>query len=972
MSHKILAIVHDAVALELLQAKLLTLPNSVVEQVIWGDTSLEEVLGNGVGYDFVLLGLPATTATEHFRLVEYLSKRLPQAPIIVLTEQIEPTLTQSLLTAGAQDYLSYTHFDEHTIQKVLLFSKERQTLRSRFKKVANDYKQLFDINPMPMWVYSPERDTFIKVNDAACEKYGYSPKEFCQLKYKDIVQDPLKLNLKIPSRTYEAHRTKKGETLFVEITAHATSYKGQEAILTLIHDITNRIMTDYEQKKTSDQLRAIFDNATDAILLSDDKGRILEVNQAAIDLFEHPKQTILRTTVQQFVVANNANRGERLFSILHDLGKFRGKVHINSFYSQTKIVQWRAVANIRAGIHLHILSDITETELKAQEDELNSMILASIKDSYTLKETLSAIGNNIRMFTDWKLAEFWMPDAFNQQLFLASSSVNASAFNLLDFVVHSQNRTRKFDERSLPILSWKEKKGFWFDDLSRNPNFSRAELLDNKRVYTGIAVPILENPNTDDILGVLLVMDDAEIPYDHHLMTILSNVAASLGSIILKVKAREEMLNLFNYSADLICIADKKGNFVKTNPAFTKVLGYSAATLRKHAYIDFVHEDDLEASLAQVQKLYEGDIIYAHSNRYRTANNEYRDIEWVAVPDPNEKQAFVIGRDVTELKSKTAEALRHAEAVTTTLESITDGFFTVDKNWVVNYWNASAERMFKQSREAIIGKNLWEYFDRNAAKLLYDKLKEAIQHNTSVYFEKYFPQFDLWIEASVYPSTEGLSVYFKDITINKKQSLALLRAQKHQEAIINSTNDAIWTIDATGKLSSANQAYFDGISRLLGEQVTYYNEKVRAKFASEAQLKWSAWYAKAFEGESHSVVEEVNDIGGHFIGTFIINFNPIRDDEGKVTGVACFAKDITELNEKIALISQQKGKLDQIAWSQSHLVRAPLARIMFMVEAFNCLNANEYDQMQQLLGDLNLTAQELDSIIKNVVETTQN
>jgi PAS domain S-box-containing protein len=157
------------------------------------------------------------------------------------------------------------------------------------------------------------------------------------------------------------------------------------------------------------------------------------------------------------------------------------------------------------------------------------------------------------------------------------------------------------------------------------------------------------------------LITDQEVSYDSYLTGILSKVAGGLGNLIEKVKAREELSNLFDYSADLICIADKNGFLVKTNPAFSNVLGFSVEELKSKRFTDLIHPDDLETSAQQIAKLYQGEIIQAHANRYQTKAGTYRHFAWVAVPDPNGKQVFVIGRDVTELKAQTDLILKNAE-----------------------------------------------------------------------------------------------------------------------------------------------------------------------------------------------------------------------------------------------------------------------------------------------------------------------
>ncbi|MES3018676.1 MAG: PAS domain S-box protein [Bacteroidota bacterium] len=103
----------------------------------------------------------------------------------------------------------------------------------------------------------------------------------------------------------------------------------------------------------------------------------------------------------------------------------------------------------------------------------------------------------------------------------------------------------------------------------------------------------------------------------------------------------------------------------------------------------------------------------------------------------------------------------------TILESIRDGFFAVDDSWKVTYWNKEAEKMLGKARKQAVGKNLWRVFARMTDSSSYQKYQEAVDTMQVVHFEDYYPVMDKWYEISAYPSSVGLSVFFKDVTERK-------------------------------------------------------------------------------------------------------------------------------------------------------------------------------------------------------------
>jgi len=125
----------------------------------------------------------------------------------------------------------------------------------------------------------------------------------------------------------------------------------------------------------------------------------------------------------------------------------------------------------------------------------------------------------------------------------------------------------------------------------------------------------------------------------------------------------------------------------------------------------------------------------------------------------------------------------------TVLESITDGFFMMDKNAILTFINKEGERKLKVSRSEVIGKSLWSVLPMGEDSLTFQEFRRAIKENIAVHFEDTCDPLNIVYEASAYPSELGLSVYFKDITENK-HLLALEQLEREvleMNALPNST-----------------------------------------------------------------------------------------------------------------------------------------------------------------------------------------
>jgi two-component system cell cycle sensor histidine kinase/response regulator CckA len=120
----------------------------------------------------------------------------------------------------------------------------------------------------------------------------------------------------------------------------------------------------------------------------------------------------------------------------------------------------------------------------------------------------------------------------------------------------------------------------------------------------------------------------------------------------------EELEQYFQYSLDLLCIADTDGHFRRLNPEWEHTLGYPLPELEGKRFLDYIHPDDLEPTLSVVQQLANGKKVLNFVNRYLHRNGEYRWIEWRSYPVGN--TIYAVARDITRRKTM-EEALRESE-----------------------------------------------------------------------------------------------------------------------------------------------------------------------------------------------------------------------------------------------------------------------------------------------------------------------
>ena len=132
------------------------------------------------------------------------------------------------------------------------------------------------------------------------------------------------------------------------------------------------------------------------------------------------------------------------------------------------------------------------------------------------------------------------------------------------------------------------------------------------------------------------------------------------------------------------------------------------------------------------------------------------------------REVVLIHEDITARKRAEEKSQRSEAQSRTILESITDAFCALDRDWRFTYVNRQAEVLLGRSRDDLIGKNHWEEYPDTLGTDVERNYRRAVAENVTVTFEFFYPPHDRWYECHAYPSPDGLSVYFRDVSERKR------------------------------------------------------------------------------------------------------------------------------------------------------------------------------------------------------------
>ena len=240
---------------------------------------------------------------------------------------------------------------------------------------------------------------------------------------------------------------------------------------------------------------------------------------------------------------------------------------------------------------------------------------------------------------------------------------------------------------------------------------------------------------------------------------------------------------------------------LQVNRALCAMLGYAEAELTGTTLRSHTHPDDIAANHALVERARAGEVDrYTLEKRYLRKDGQ---IVWAAltascVRDETGFIRYYISQiaDITESKVAEAQLAEAHHETQQVLERITDSFYALDREFRFTYVNEAAEQMMAKTRGELLGQSLWEAFPAAIETPLYAAFHEAAATGASVTLEFYYPPFDHWAEVRAYPSTDGLSVFFRDVTARRQLVHELRASEEKLQNLVDQVPAVIYLLAA--------------------------------------------------------------------------------------------------------------------------------------------------------------------------------
>lgn len=301
-------------------------------------------------------------------------------------------------------------------------------------------------------------------------------------------------------------------------------------------------------------------------------------------------------------------------------------------------------------------------------------------------------------------------------------------------------------------------------------------------------------------------------------------------------------------------------------------------------------------------------------------------------------------------------------------EEMQEACFELGTDWRFTYVNSAFVRISGGDRSRYLGNVIWDIFPGSRESDFYVKYATSMHERVHTEFEEYSPRIGRWLKVSVYPAPSGIVVYGQDVTLQHETARRLQDTQRDLQTLIDSTADGIWYLGPHYTVLYGNKAGQAFIQKMAGHKLPaalHYNlgEALPVRFWETLKPALDQAYQGVTNTLSHSFQDDT-DHEHHYQ----ILLNPVWDSvHSRIVGVGCFARNVTLDRLSARRITAQNDRLRQIAWSQSHLVRGPVAGILGLVRLFNHQKPDDPFN-QEVMHYIDVLAQELDAAVHNIVK----
>jgi PAS domain S-box-containing protein len=759
-------------------------------------------------FDIILLDLSLPDSQDLNTIVK-IQEYSVNTPIVVLTARNDEELAVQSIQAGAQDYLVKRNINSELLIRSLRYAVERQHNQEALRKSEEKYRSVVEnslvgiaIIAPPNSPSEPEKCAWLEVNDALCDLLGYDREELLDMNWhKFSLPEDWKASLeqlnKILIGQSEGYvldkrwRRKDGKIVYTRVSLRCIRRPDRsiDRMIKIVLDVSDRYRYEVKLKASEEFLKHTINATPDPIFVKDEQHRWIVLNDAFCELMGKPRSELIGKSGYDFFPPEKA-----------------------------EIFRQKDEEVLRTGIP-------DQTEENFIDSTGKERIISTKKTGFKKGDGSKILVGTIRDVTEYKRQQTALQQSESRWQKMTENlpgmiyQFNLSPVGKKSFIYVSSGSKEVYELDSKEIENNPElifenihlddrssfKKSIQISAFNLEPwQHQWRQILPNKvKWLQGASRP--EKQANGDIVWDGLVMDITELK-----------------------QTQQERDRFFSISLDLLCITGFDGYFKRLNPAWSNALGYSTAEFLAQPFIELVHPEDQEITIAELEALKIGNPIINFENRYICKDGNYKWLSWTASPFAEEGLIYAVARDVTFSKQAEVE-LRKSEATNRALlDAIPDMMFRCRADGTFVDFKPAKDLRALVPENIFIGKKAQDILPLVFAEKIVFGNKQAMETGEIQVVEYQMPvkgelcDFEARIVFSMH---DEIIAIVRDITSRKRAESELHR----QATAMAKASEGIAMLNANGEVIYCNAARlkiygYDSLSELLGKSWKVFYE----------------------------------------------------------------------------------------------------------------------------------------------------
>ena len=188
------------------------------------------------------------------------------------------------------------------------------------------------------------------------------------------------------------------------------------------------------------------------------------------------------------------------------------------------------------------------------------------------------------------------------------------------------------------------------------------------------------------------------------------------------------------------------------------------------------------------------------------------------------------------------------------LESMTDAFVALDRDWRYVYVNRRAGEMFGRDPRDLVGRHIWTEFPEGVGQPFHLAYELAMREQQPATFEEHYEPYGRWFENRLHPSPEGLTIFFSDVTERKLAEQELSRRAERYRVLAEAISTVVWRADRDGQPIAA-----DRWQELTGQPVVDGNSWQSSVHPDDVGAVKAAWDTALTDGSVLDCTYRIRD-----------------------------------------------------------------------------------------------------------------